>query len=240
MTIKVVILCGGLGTRLSEETKTIPKPLVKIGKFPILFHIMKSYSKYGFNDFILALGYRGSQIKKYFIKKKIAEKNNWKINYQFTGKNTLTGTRIKKIKKLIKNDENFMCTYGDGLSNINIKKLYKFHLKKRKICTMTAVRPTARFGEIFLKGNSVKKFVEKPQVHSSWINGGFFVFNKSFFKYIPKKNVMLETDPMKKAINEKQLSAFKHHSFWQCMDTMRDKNLLNNMLKKNKIPPWVK
>ena len=184
MAVKVVILCGGLGSRLSEETKLIPKPLVKIGKYPILFHIMKIYSRYGFKDFILALGYRGLQIKKYFKKNKIAEKNRWKINYKFTGKNTLTGARIKKIEKLIKDNENFMCTYGDGLANINIKKLYEFHKKKRKVCTLSAVRPTARFGEIFLKGNVVNKFVEKPQVHSNWINGGFFVFNKKFFKYI--------------------------------------------------------
>ena len=240
MAVKVVILCGGLGTRLSEETKIIPKPLVKIGKYPILFHIMKIYSRYGFKDFVLALGYRGLQIKKYFKKNKIAEKNKWKINYQFTGKNTLTGTRIKKIEKLIKDDENFMCTYGDGLANINIKKLYEFHIKKKKTCTMLAVRPAARFGEIFLKGNIVDKFIEKSQIHSNWINGGFFVFNKKFFKYIPNKNVMLELDPIKKAIRNNQLNAFRHYSFWQCMDTLRDKKLLNNLYRKNLIAPWEK
>tara|TARA_B100001063_G_C16694572_1_gene519010 strand:+ start:458 stop:1156 length:699 start_codon:yes stop_codon:yes gene_type:complete len=229
--MKVIILCGGKGTRLSEETKKIPKPMVKIGNYPILEHIINIFTKYGYKDFIFALGYKKEIIINYFKKKKFGKLNIKLIN---TGKKTLTGTRIKKLKKYLGNDENFFLTYGDGVSNINLNKLLKFHLKNNKIATVTAVRPPARFGEIFLKKNKVKKFDEKNQIRSGWINGGFFVFNKKILNYIPKKDCMLEKEPMVKLVKNKQLNAYKHYSFWQCMDTLRDKELLNKIWKSKK------
>lgn len=234
--MKTVILCGGLGTRLSEETKKIPKPLVKIGNIPILIHIMNIYFKHGYNEFILALGYRSKDIELYFKKRKF---KNWKINLVNTGKNTLTGTRIQKLKKYLINDEDFFLTYGDGVSNINLKKLLDFHKKKRKIATLTAVRPPARFGELRIMKSSVKEFKEKNQINAGWINGGFFVFNKKIFNFIPSnKNCMLEREPMNNLVKKRELLAFKHYDFWQCMDTMRDKDLLNNYLKKGKAK-WI-
>ncbi len=234
--MKTVILCGGLGTRLSEETKKIPKPLVKIGNIPILIHIMNIYFKHGYNEFILALGYRSKDIELYFKKRKF---KNWKINLVNTGKNTLTGTRIQKLKKYLINDEDFFLTYGDGVSNINLKKLLDFHKKKRKIATLTAVRPPARFGELQIMKSSVKEFKEKNQINAGWINGGFFVFNKKIFNFIPSnKNCMLEREPMNNLVKKRELLAFKHYDFWQCMDTMRDKDLLNNYLKKGKAK-WI-
>tara|TARA_Y100000816_G_scaffold267844_1_gene229591 strand:+ start:274 stop:978 length:705 start_codon:yes stop_codon:yes gene_type:complete len=234
--MKTVILCGGLGTRLSEETKKIPKPLVKIGKIPILIHIMNIYFKHGYNEFILALGYRSRDIELYFKKKKF---KNWKITLVNTGKNTLTGTRIQKLKKHLINDENFFLTYGDGVSNINLRKLLDFHKKKKKVATLTAVRPPARFGELQIIKSSVKEFKEKNQVNAGWINGGFFVFNKKIFNFIPsKKNCMLEREPVNNLVKKRELSAFKHYDFWQCMDTMRDKDLLNNYFKKGKAK-WI-
>jgi len=231
---KVIILCGGLGSRLSSETKKIPKPMVKIGKIPILVHIINIYHKYGFKDFILALGYKQSVIINYFKKNKI---NGVNIRLVDTGKKTLTGTRLLKLKKFI-NEENFLLTYGDGLCDIDLNKLVKFHLKKKKIATVTAVRPPARFGELFLKKNLVEKFDEKNHVNSGWINGGFFVFNKKIFKHIPKKQCMLEKEPIQKLTFKKELAAYKHNSFWQCMDTLRDKELLNNIWKYDK-KKWI-
>ena len=172
--MKVVILCGGLGSRLAEETRSIPKPMVKIGNSPILNHIIKIYNHFGFRKFILATGYKNSIIKNYYKKKQ-------NIKCVYTGKNSLTGGRLLRLKKYFKQGENFMLTYGDGLTSQNLKKLLKFHLKHKKIATLTSVKPRARFGEVFLKGNRVSKFEEKPQVNSSWINGGFFVFNYKIF-----------------------------------------------------------
>ena len=229
--MKVIILCGGKGTRLSEETKKIPKPMVKIGNYPVLEHIINIFTKYGYKDFIFALGYKKEIIINYFKKKKFDKLNIKLIN---TGKKTLTGTRIKKLKKYLENDENFFLTYGDGVSNVDLNKLLKFHLKNNKIATVTAVRPPARFGEIFLKKNKVKKFDEKNQIRSGWINGGFFVFSKKILNYIPKKDCMLEKEPMVKLVKNKQLNAYKHYSFWQCMDTLRDKELLNKIWKSKK------
>tara|TARA_B100001059_G_C17825763_1_gene581256 strand:- start:1514 stop:2218 length:705 start_codon:yes stop_codon:yes gene_type:complete len=231
--MKVVILCGGKGTRLSEETKKIPKPMVKIGSYPILEHIINIYRKFGYKEFILALGYKRHIIENYFKNKKF---NGLEIKIINTGLNTMTGNRVLKLKKFLNKEENFLLTYGDGVSNINLNKLVNFHKNHKKIATMTAVRPPARFGEIFMnKIGSVKKFDEKNQIRTGWINGGFFVFNKRIFNYIPKKkNCMLEKDPMKLLVKKKQLSAYKHFSFWQCMDTLRDKELLNKIWKKNK------
>ena len=228
--LKVVILCGGLGSRLAEETKKIPKPMVKIGKLPILNHIINIYIKYGFKDFILALGYKKEVIINYFKKKRFKGVNLKLID---TGKKTLTGSRLLKLKKYLKG-ENFLLTYGDGLSDINLDKLLKFHIKSKKIATITAVRPPARFGELFIKNDVVRKFEEKNQVNTGWINGGFFIFNKKVFKFIPKKSCMLEKEPMRNLTKKKELIAFKHKSFWQCMDTIRDKEILEKLWKSGK------
>ena len=230
--MKVVILCGGIGSRLAEETKLIPKPMVKLGGRPIISHIIEIYKFYGFNEFILATGYKNEVIKNYFKKKK-------NIKCIFTGKSSMTGGRLLRLKKFFDIDENFMLTYGDGLTNQNLKKLLKFHLKHKKIATMTVVKPVARFGEVFLKGFNVKKFEEKPQLNQNWINGGFFVLNSKIFKYIKNDNTMLEREPLTKLVKQKQLMAFKHKNFWQCMDTMRDKKVLLKLLT-NKKAPWKK
>lgn len=233
--MKVVILCGGFGTRLGKETSVIPKPMVKIGKDPIVVHILKHYYKHGFNDFILALGYKGEIIQNFFKKNKF----KFKVNTIYTGKKTLTGGRLLKLKPLLSNERNFMLTYGDGISNQNIKRLVKFHLQHKKIATMTVVRPPVRFGEVTLKNKKVIKFKEKPQIKSSWINGGFFVFTKKIFDYLKKYDEMLEKRPLEKLSKEKELMAFMHNGFWQCMDTQRDKELLIQLIK-NKKAPWLK
>ncbi len=232
--MKTIILCGGFGTRLSEETKIKPKPMVKIGKFPIVEHIMHTYKKYGYQEFILALGYKGYYIKKYFKKK-----GNSKLNLVDTGLKTLTGGRLLRLKKYFKPGENFMLTYGDGISNQNIKKLYNFHKKNKKIATMTIVRPPVRFGEVEINKNLVTRFKEKPQSTKGWINGGFFVFNYKIFEFIKNDQTMLEREPMERLLKKKQLLAFKHKGFWQCMDTLREKNYINNLFKNNKLP-WLK
>jgi glucose-1-phosphate cytidylyltransferase len=229
--MKTVILCGGKGTRLSEETKKIPKPMVKVGKLPIIEHIINIYIKFGIKDFIFALGYKKEIIKKYFSQKKF---KNLNIQFVDTGLNTLTGKRLKKLEKFLKDEKHFFVTYGDGLADIDINKLIKFHFKNNKVATVTAVRPPARFGELLIDKNKVKKFYEKNQIRSGWINGGFFVFKNDIFKYLSKKDCMLEKYPMLKLVKHKQLVAYQHHSFWQCMDTLRDKELLNKIWKKNK------
>jgi glucose-1-phosphate cytidylyltransferase len=229
--MKVVILAGGFGTRLSEYTKTIPKPMVKVGGKPIIFQIMKLYAKYGFNDFYIALGYKGEVIKSFFKKKFY----DWNVTLVDTGKKTMTGGRLKKMKNLFRKNETFMMTYGDGLSNVNIKKLLTFHKKNKKLVTLTAVRPPARFGVIKLKGNFVNYFKEKSKMDEGWINGGFFVMNAKFLNFIKNSQTFLEKEPLERATKQKQLAAFKHRGFWQCMDTKRDKDKLDEILKKNII-----
>jgi glucose-1-phosphate cytidylyltransferase len=229
--MKVVILAGGFGTRLSEYTKTIPKPMVKVGGKPIIFQIMKLYAKYGFNDFYIALGYKGEVIKSFFKKKFY----DWNVTLVNTGKKTMTGGRLKKMKNLFGKNETFMMTYGDGLSNVNIKKLLTFHKKNKKLVTLTAVRPPARFGVIKLKGNFVNYFKEKSKMDEGWINGGFFVMNAKFLNFIKNSQTFLEKEPLERATKQKQLAAFKHRGFWQCMDTKRDKDKLDEILKKNII-----
>jgi glucose-1-phosphate cytidylyltransferase len=230
--LKVVIFCGGLGSRLSEETKIKPKPMVKIGKEPILIHIMKIYSRYGFNDFILALGYKKNIIIDYFKRNK---KKKWNVELIDTGQNTLTANRLLKLKEYLKKENEFFLTYGDGLTDVNIKKLLKYHKEKKKIATITAVRPPARFGELKInKNGSVISFEEKNQINLGWINGGFFVLNTKIFDYLPKSQCMLEREPMIKLTNKKQITAFQHEGFWQCMDTLRDKELLNKIWKSGK------
>jgi len=228
--MKVVLLAGGFGTRLSEYTKTIPKPMVKINGKPIIFHIMKHYAKYGFKDFHIALGYKSNVIKKYFKKNFF----DWKINLIETGNNTMTGGRLKKLKNFL-GDDTFMMSYGDGLSNINLKKLLKFHQKNKKLVTLTAVRPPARFGAIKIKNDHVVYFKEKSVLDEGWINGGFFVMETRFLDFIKNDQTYLEREPLVKATKNKQLVAFKHKGFWQCMDTKRDKDNLEQILKSKKI-----
>ena len=228
--MKVVILAGGFGTRLSEYTKTIPKPMINIDGKPLLLHIMKFYAKHGFKNFYIALGYRGKIIKKFFNKKFF----DWNINLIETGKNTMTGGRLKRLKKYVGN-ETFMMTYGDGLSNVNLKKLLKFHKKNKKLVTLTAVRPPARFGALKLKGHNVNYFKEKSQLDEGWINGGFFVMEPKFLKFIKNDNTYLEREPLEQMTKKRQLMAFKHKGFWQCMDTKRDKDKLDKILKSKKF-----
>lgn len=227
--MKVVILAGGLGTRLSEYTKTIPKPMVKVGGKPIIFQIMKLYAKYGFNNFYIALGYKSEVIKKFFKKKFY----DWSVTLVDTGKKTMTGGRLKKMKNILGKNETFMMTYGDGLSNVNIKKLLTFHKKNKKLVTLTAVRPPARFGVVKIKGNLVNYFKEKSKMDEGWINGGFFVMSAKFLNFIENSQTFLEKEPLERATKQKQLAAFKHRGFWQCMDTKRDKDKLDQILKKN-------
>lgn len=255
--MKVVILCGGLGTRLKEETEFRPKPLVEIGGRPILWHIMKIYAHYGFKDFVLCLGYKGELIKEYFLNYEamnndfsihLGDRNSiryhsnhmehdWNITLVDTGEQAQTGTRIKRIEKYI-NSDNFMVTYGDGVGNINIKKLMERHLSCKKIGTVTGVHPSSRFGELTVRGNIVLEFSEKPQVHDGFINGGFFVFNKRVFKYLNNDdNCILEREPLEKLARENQLTAFMHKGFWNCMDTQRERDILNKLWQEGD-PPW--
>ena len=228
--MKIVILAGGLGTRISEYTKTIPKPMIKINNKPLILLIMQHYAKYGYKDFYIALGYKGKIIKKYFENKKIS---NWNINLIDTGLKTMTGGRLKRLEKHLK-DQTFLLTYGDGVSNVNIKKLVKFHKKNKKTVTLTAVRPPARFGAIKLKGNKVSYFKEKSKMDEGWINGGYFVMEPKIFDYLKNDKTFLEREPMEKVSKKKQLVAFRHYSFWQCVDTIRDKEILEKLLKKSK------
>ena len=228
--MKVILLAGGFGTRLSGYTKTIPKPMVEVGGQPMLIHIMKQYAKYGFKDFYIALGYRGELIKKFFNKKFF----DWNINLVETGENTMTGGRLKRLKKYV-GKTTFMMTYGDGISNVNLGKLIKFHKKNNKLVTLTAVRPPARFGALKLKGNSVSYFKEKSKLDEGWINGGFFVMEPEFLKFIKNDNTYLEREPLEKVTKKKQLAAYKHEGFWQCMDTKRDKDELNKIFSNKKI-----
>ncbi len=252
--MKVVILCGGLGTRLAEETSVKPKPMINIGDKPILWHIMKSYEKYGFNDFILALGYKGEYIKNFFINYHIKNSNitvntsngnisiydkpkeNWNVSLINTGQDTLTGGRLLRLKNELTNT--FMLTYGDGVSDINISKLLDFHKKNGKIATVTSVRPPARFGGMKIVDGVVKEFKEKPQIGEGSINGGFFVFEPEIFKYLEDDNTILEKSPLENLAINNQLTAFDHSGFWHCMDTIRDKESLNNLYE-NGFKPWL-
>jgi glucose-1-phosphate cytidylyltransferase len=235
--MKVVILAGGKGSRLSEYTNKIPKPMVKIGNKPMIVHIINSYIKYGYKDFIIATGYKSHIIKNYFEKKnnKIQNTNIKIIN---TGLNTLTALRVKKLEKYLKN-ETFMLTYGDGLSNVNLRKLLSFHKNNKKVATMTAVHPPARFGELEFNNQRVLKFEEKPQLQKGWINGGYFVLNPNIFEYLDKKNIMFERDPISKLVKSKQICAFPHKDFWACVDTKRDKDLLDELIVKKKLK-WLR
>ena len=255
--MKVIILAGGLGTRISEESDLKPKPMVEIDGKPILWHIIKSYSFYGFNEFIILCGYKGYVIKEYFSNyyKHMADmtidlrtndieyhKNNaepWRITLVDTGLNTMTGGRIKRVKKYIK-DEPFMLTYGDGVSDINIQELVAFHQQHKKLMTMTAIQPEGRFGAVQTdQNNTVTKFQEKPKGDGSWINGGFFVCQPEVLNFIDDDNTIFERDPMSNLAKDNQLVAFQHDGFWKPMDTLRDKTQLENLVKEGKAP-WIK
>jgi len=226
--MKVILLAGGFGTRLSEHTKTIPKPMINIAGKPMLLHIMKLYAKYGYKDFYIALGYKGEIIKNFFNKKFF----DWNIHLIETGKNTMTGGRLKRLKKYI-GKETFMMTYGDGLSNVNLKKLLKFHKKNKKLVTLTAVRPPGRFGALKLNGKRVSYFKEKSRLDEGWINGGFFVMEPEFIKFIKNDNTFLEREPLERVTKKRQLMAFRHTGFWKCMDTKRDRDELEDIFLKN-------
>jgi len=232
--MKVVILAGGFGTRLSEYTDSIPKPMVPIGEKPMIEHIMGIYASYGHKEFYVALGYKGAVIKEHFKN----FKKDWKINLIDTGANTYTGGRLKRLEKYLSN-ENFLLTYGDGLSNIDINELIKFHESHKKMVTISAVRPPARFGSLSLKGSEVLKFKEKTQLGESWINGGFFVINPKFLNFLKGDETVLESAPLEKVTDLKEIRAFKHEGFWQCMDHKLDKDLLDQMVKENRAP-WIK
>lgn len=251
--MKVVILAGGLGTRLSEETVVKPKPMVEIGGKPILWHIMNIYGAYGFNDFVIALGYKGEVLKEYFLNyynfqsnltislktgEVRAAKNcyrDWTVHLVDTGLKTMTGGRLNRLKDKLK-DEAFMFTYGDGVINVDINKLLEFHKSHGKIATITAVKPSARFGGMKFNGEVVIEFTEKPQGGEGWINGGFFVFEPKIFDYLCGENTVLEREPLENLAKDCQLMAYKHDSFWQCMDTLRDKQLLENLWANDKAP----
>ena len=252
--MKVIILAGGLGTRLSEETEIKPKPMVEIGEYPIIWHIMKIYSLYGFNDFIICLGYKGYIIKEYFANYflhksdvQIEIQSNrttylnssvepWKITLVDTGLNTMTGGRIKRIMKYLDN-ETFMLTYGDGLSDINISKLLKFHQHNRKMATVTAVQPAGRFGSLAIDLNdNISSFIEKPPGDNFWINGGFFVLEPQVLDFIGGDETIWEQKPLEEISRRKQLVSYRHEGFWYPMDTLRDKNYLNDLWKTGKAP----
>ncbi|MEA3493978.1 MAG: glucose-1-phosphate cytidylyltransferase [Candidatus Margulisiibacteriota bacterium] len=253
--MKVVILAGGLGTRIGEETAIKPKPMIDIGERPILWHIMKIYAHYGFNEFIICCGYKGYQIKEYFKnyflhesdvtfdfdggEKKLIHSHTaepWKVTLVDTGLDTQTGGRLKRVRKYL-GDEDFMFTYGDGVGDINIKELLDFHKSHKKLATVTAVRPLGRFGALSIKDYNVKKFQEKTEGNNSWINGGFFVMNPKVIDYIEGDETPLETKPVRKLAKEGELMAYKHTGFWQPMDTLREKNMLENLWKSGN-PPW--
>ncbi len=256
--MKTVILAGGLGTRLSEETKVRPKPMVEIGEKPMLHHIMDIYGSHSFNEFIIALGYKGEIIKEYFnefivrnsdftVDLKTGQKEtlksssaDFKVHLIDTGKNTMTGGRIYRLRGILSKVEHFMVTYGDGVANIDVSSLVEFHKNHGKIGTVTAVRPPARFGALQINDEEkVETFHEKPQVGEGWINGGFFVFKREFLEYLGSESDILEKAPLENLSKDGQLMAYKHYDFWHPMDTLRDKNLLCKLWEEGKAP-WKK
>jgi len=253
--MQAIILCGGLGTRLKEETEFRPKPMVNIGTRPILWHIMKIYSQYNVRDFILALGYKGDMIKEYFYHYELmdndvtielghsektcifhnnTEENDWKVTLANTGEKALKGSRLKKVEKYVTGDE-FMLTYGDGVADINITELIKFHHRHGKIATVTGVNAAARFGELKLNGSKVESFIEKPKSGLEFVNGGFFVFNRKIFNYLTANDSCdLEVGPLEQLAHDGELMVYKHQGSWACMDTLRDMEYLNKLWDENK------
>lgn len=253
---KVLLLAGGLGTRISEETVIKPKPMVEIGGKPILWHIMKMYAKHGFNDFVVLLGYKGYYVKEYFMNyflhqndftidlktNKVDFFNNfsedWKITLLDTGEHSMTGGRIKRAKEIIGNDT-FLLTYGDGVSDVDIRKVFDFHKSHGKMLTVTAVQPEARYGMIdFNSETDIGGFSEKPMGEGGWINGGFFVCEPTILDFIASEHTIFEREPMETIAQKQEMKAYKHHGFWQCMDTLRDKTKLQELWESGKAP-WV-
>lgn len=253
--MKVVILAGGLGTRLAEETEVKPKPMVEVGGHPVLWHILKHYAHHGFKEFFVALGYKGEAIKRYFLdyyslkgsmtidlasgEVKVAEREceDWVVHLKNTGQSTLTGGRVRRLRPWLE-DSTFMVTYGDGVANIDLGALLEFHRSHGRVATVTAVRPPARFGGLLFDDDSmVTQFTEKPQIGEGWINGGYLVFEPAIFDYLEDDQTTLEADALERLAADKQLAAFRHEGFWQCMDTLRDKNLLESLWRGGE-PPW--
>jgi glucose-1-phosphate cytidylyltransferase len=252
--MKVVILCGGLGTRLREETEIRPKPLVNIGEHPVLWHLMKIYASHGFNEFVLALGYKGDVIKDYFLNYRNRASSltikldsddvivrdscceDWTVHLLDTGLHTQTGGRVKRTAPMVGN-ETFMLTYGDGVANVDIKRLLAYHRSHKRLVTVTAVRPPARFGGLAFDGDLVTHFEEKPQIGEGWINGGFFVFEPQALDYIEGDETPLERGPLERLAEDRQLVAYRHEEFWQCMDTLRDVQLLESLWQGG-AAPW--
>ena len=251
--MKVAILAGGRGTRLSEETNLRPKPMVTVGGYPLLWHIMKIYSSYGFNEFVVALGYLGEVVKDYFTSYRIRNHSltvqvdtgeivvrnpgceKWTVHLLDTGLDTSTGGRVKQLAEFI-GPEPFMLTYGDGVANIDISRLLEFHRESKRLVTVTAVHPVARFGAITCDGDMVSRFAEKPQLSEGWINGGFFVVEAGATSSIRDHNAHWECEPLERLVHERQVSAYQHEGFWQCMDTLRDVQLLNSLWEEGKAP----
>ncbi|HXG24251.1 MAG TPA: glucose-1-phosphate cytidylyltransferase, partial [Chthonomonadales bacterium] len=251
--MKVVILAGGAGTRLAEETAVIPKPMVEIGGRPILWHIMKHYAHYGFKEFFVALGYKGEVIKRYFLEYAALNSSmtvnlftgaiemhhrpleDWTIHLIDTGPDTITGGRIKRLQPFLL-DGPFMLTYGDGVSNVDLHALLRFHQTQQKIATVTAVRPPARFGGLFFEGELVSEFTEKPQIGEGWINGGYMVMEPAIFDYLNDDSTNLEAHTLPRLAADRELAAYRHEDFWQCMDTLRDKRLLESLWNEGRAP----
>lgn len=251
---KVVILAGGMGTRLAEQTEVKPKPMVEIGGHPILWHIMKSYAHRGFREFVVALGYKGDSIKRYFldyltlsgsmtvklgsgvIEVHERETEDWVVHLIDTGSDVMTGGRVKRLEHLLR-DETFLLTYGDGVCDVDVRDVLAFHKKQKKLATVTAVRPPARFGGLLFDGDLVAEFVEKPQIGEGWINGGFMCLEPGIFRYLDGDQSVLESHALERLAADKQLAAFKHDRFWQCMDTMRDLKILEGLWQGGQ-PPW--
>ncbi|HQT93683.1 MAG: glucose-1-phosphate cytidylyltransferase [Acidobacteria bacterium 21-70-11] len=251
--MKVVILAGGLGTRLAEETELRPKPALELGEQPIIWHIMKHYSHYGFNEFFIALGYKGDVIKRFFIdyhslhgnltvdlangdiRRHDAESESWVVHLMDTGQQTSTGGRLKRLEPWL-SGETFMLTYGDGVSDVDLADLLRFHSSEGRTATVTAVRPPARFGELVFDGNLVTYFTEKPQIGEGWINGGFMVLEPTVFDYIGDDQTSLEALTLAHLARDRQLAAYRHTGFWQCMDTLREKRLLETLWREGRAP----
>lgn len=242
--MKTVILCGGLGTRLSEETQAKPKPMVEIGGRPILWHIMKIYERHALNDFVLALGYKGDTIKDYFLNYHARQSNltvhlkngqidysnptaeDWRVSLIDTGANSMTGGRLLRLKPHLQSGGTFMLTYGDGVADVDLSALLSFHRAHGRLATVTAVRPSARFGGMHINGGQVREFKEKPQTGEGWINGGFFIFEPAVFDYLKDDSTILEQSPLERLAKDGQLMAYEHLGYWQCMDTIRDRDAL--------------